>query len=203
MWPVVLADVTGNNKDLELYQITGTADSGSTFQFATTDLLDNANGGYFPTVTAADIASSRVTFQQLSSSARLTPGYYALIAFYDADQNPVQITFDSDSYSCPFDSAFPDTYQNFQPCTATAANQAGFPCISFDSANQVCLTCFTGFALVNGSCLYNDTCPDRYYFDFGVCLPVNSSCATFDIFTGYCLTCALNDSTIDARGNCV
>ena len=198
MWPLDnIGDLT--TKDLHLYQITGTADSGTVFTFANTDLIADTN--YFPAPTA--LSGSRVTFQQLSTSTRLTPGYYALVTTYDHDQNPVQITFDSDSYSCPYDSTFPDTYQNFQPCTATAANQAGFPCISFDSANQVCITCFTGFALVNGSCLYNDTCPDRHYFDFGVCLPVNASCATFDIFTGYCLTCALNDSTIDARGNCI
>eukprot|EP00178_Gracilaria_changii_P008157 TRINITY_DN2515_c0_g1_i5.p1 TRINITY_DN2515_c0_g1~~TRINITY_DN2515_c0_g1_i5.p1 ORF type:complete len:110 (+),score=5.84 TRINITY_DN2515_c0_g1_i5:611-940(+) len=68
---------------------------------------------------------------------------------------------------------------------------------------MTCAQCFDGFTLSNGRCLYNDTCPDREYFQFGECLPVDPACGTFDIFTGYCLTCALNDSTIDAFGKCI
>ena len=83
-----------------------------------------------------------------------------------------------------------------QPCQHALQNQRGFPCINYDDVNRVCLACFTGYNLVNGSCVYNDTCPDRYYFDFGTCLPVADACDTYDIFTGYCLTCKINASTI-------
>ena len=103
------------------------------------------------------------------------------------------------SYSCPFNPAFPDYSLNFQPCngsgtgtgaTSATTNVAGFPCTRFSITNNVCIQCFTGYALSStGTCLYNTTCPPRQYYSFGICYPVNINCGSFDVFTGACLNC--------------
>ena len=140
---------------------------------------------------------------QSTTSNTLAIGFYILvITSATPDQNPVIIRYDSDSYACPFDASYPDTYANMQPCNQAVANQQGFPCVNYDTVNLQCLTCFTGYDLVNGSCVYNDTCPDRFHFAFGTCLPVSDLCDTYDAFTGYCLTCKNNASTIDGFGVC-
>jgi hypothetical protein len=86
-----------------------------------------------------------------------------------------------------------------------------------------CTSCFNGFTLVNGSCIFSPfnptaptdagcsvwdwnkqiclSCSPYWYFVNGVCTPVSDLCRTYDAKTGACLTCYLGyDLT---NGSCV
>jgi hypothetical protein len=143
-----------------------------------------------------------------SSIAPMDPGYYVLyiiLTTTGGKEHFARITFTSDQYVCPFSPSFPDFYQNFQPCisNSTETTQSpGFPCLNFQNSSLTCINCFYGYELVNGSCVYSDTCPDRFYFHFGICYPVSNACLTYDPFTGDCRTCVNNGSNI-LNGACI
>ena len=204
LWPVPDNGGTPDTAaaNLYLYQVTAIQNTGSYYDISTS-IEYFADPTYF-SETNWDTTNLRIVYDQtaVTSINFLTAGYYVLIAPYNPTASSIILTFTSETYTCPYDSNYADVYSNMQPCQHFPVSQEGFPCQKFDSVNRVCLFCFTGFRLVNGSCLYDDTCGDREYFDFGKCLPVDDACDEFDIFTGYCKTCKLNASTISPRGKC-
>lgn len=109
--------------------------------------------------------------------------------FLVPNTNLARLVFPSDSYSCPYDMNFPDYYSNFQGCTTPNPIQPGFPCLTFDYIKQVCTGCAATYTLINGTCSVLTLCPERQYFKFGTCYPVDDSCLTYDVYSGYCLTC--------------
>lgn len=198
LWPVPNNAGSPNlaAANIYLFSANDVQDSGSTYVMSGTNYF--VDPAFFSQTTWTP-ANLKLTYDQSAptSTSYLPAGFYVLTVTFIPLQNPVRITFDSETYTCPFDSTFLDYFRNFQPCKSTPANQAGFPCIKYDHVNMQCLTCFTGYTLINGSCYYNDTCPDRYYFEFGKCLPVSDTCDTYDAFTGFCLSCKINASTIE------
>jgi hypothetical protein len=152
-----------------------------------------------------DSVSKNLTY---TSIAPLPAGYYVLFILYQNNNNAdfARVTFTSDQYACPYSPDFIDYYKNFQPCLGNSSTnntqQPGFPCLTFQNTSLTCIECFYGYKLVNGSCVYNDSCPDRFYFHFGVCYPVSNSCLTYDPYTGACLTCVNNGSSI-INGQCI
>ena len=89
---------------------------------------------------ASSTLSYNATTQTLTASMSLGQGYYVLVASYDIPNiNFIRITFTSNNYSCPYNSLFPDYYQNFQPCSSSASDQSvqpGFPCLSLNSVTK-------------------------------------------------------------------
>lgn len=94
-------------------------------------------------------------------------------------------------------------------------------CWTWDPVDGLCLTCYKGYDLVNGSCLYSSAnvaattdpgcrtwesgvcleCSLRWVFNaLGFCSPVQDVCRTFDNI-GLCLTCYRGYSLIN--GTCV
>jgi hypothetical protein len=134
----------------------------------------------------------------------LAIGYYVLVASYvPSNVNFIRLTFQSDAYSCPYSSAYPDFYSNFQPCTTAAVvTTPGYPCLVYNTVTQTCSQCVVGYTLVNNTCTVNTTCPARQYYHFGNCYPVDASCNTFDVYTGYCLSC-VNTLNYVVNGLCV
>ena len=84
--------------------------------------------------------SYNATTQTMTASVSGPQGYYVLVASYDIPNiNFIRITFTSNNYSCPYNSLFPDLYQNFQPCSSSANDQSvqpGFPCLSLNSVTK-------------------------------------------------------------------
>ena len=199
---------------MALFAIANITDSNYLFDIdpaSATNLLSVAGGTVLLNVALShfvvnyDAASNHTLFY--NGTKPLPKGYYALVVAYDtlATHPFIRVTFDSFPYACPYNQNYQDYYMTFQPClsfvnangTNAASNgQPGFPCVSFDNATLNCIVCFNGFRLSGGKCIYNDTCPDRFYFHFGQCLPVDPACGTYAAFTGWCLTCVYNDSTI-------
>ena len=204
---------TLNGGSLGLFKISSITFNQHLFSLETTNLL-----GFAAAATPLDTTSTlfKVNYDSTKNQTLfyngtkpLPKGYYALTVAYSvtpADVVPfIRITFDSFPYACPYNQNYQDYYMTFQPCLSfvnangtNVANvgQPGFPCVSFDNATLSCIVCFDGFKLVAGKCVYNDKCPDRFYFHFGQCLPVDPACGTYEAFTGKCLTCVYNDSTI-------
>lgn len=56
--------------------------------------------------------------------------------------------------------------------------------------------------LISGKCYSNFTCGARQYIEFEQCFNVSDTCATFDVFTGFCLTCIDNTYALNANGTC-
>ena len=193
--------ITGRT-NLYLYKVQNIQDSDSLYDINTAPelLRDTALFNF--------VHTNGETNFRYESIKPLEPGYYVLAVRYrNGVQNFARLTYPSDPYTCPYNPLFPDVFQNFQPCVSSATSntttsQPGFPCTSFDSVTLQCITCFDGFVLINGTCTYNDTCPDRQYFHFGKCLNVSDNCDTYENFTGFCLTCRLNDSSI-VSGACI
>ena len=136
-------------------------------------------------------------------NATLQSGYYVFVATYQkTGVNFIRITFQSDPYTCPYNTDCPDVYQNFQPCiggtaggiTTTIPDAPGFPCLTPEAGTGKCTKCAPNFDLVDGQCRFPDSCPDRQYFHFGDCFPVDEACGNYDNFTGACLTCLLYTS---------
>jgi hypothetical protein len=150
------------------------------------------------------VLSYTTASQLLSYNAALTIGYYVLVAAYvPININYIRITFQSDAYACPYLSTYPDFYSNFQPCTTSVATNApGYPCLVYNAATQTCTQCVVSYVLVNSTCTVNTTCPAGQYFHFGSCYNASTSCATFDPFTGYCLTC-VDPLNYVVNGQCV
>lgn len=165
LWPVPNNGGSANTAiaNIYLFSANDVKDSGSTYVMSGTNYF--VNPAFFSETTWTP-ANRKLTYDQSAptSTSYLPAGFYVLTVTFVTQQNPVRVTFDSETYTCPFDSTFLDYFKNFQPCKPALANQAGFPCIKYDHVNMQCLTCFTGYALINGSCYYNDTCPERYYF---------------------------------------
>jgi hypothetical protein len=90
--------------------------------------------------TPTPVISYNATSLTLTASTYLAQGFYVLAASYlITNINLVRLTFTSNSYSCPFNSAFPDIYKNFQPCSLAASDQSvqpGYPCLSLNSATK-------------------------------------------------------------------
>jgi hypothetical protein len=210
-------DPTAGGGNLGLFSVLTQLDSNHLFTLDTTNHLNTPSA----TDTPIDLTYHRVSYDSAQNltlfyngTAYLPKGYYALIVTYDPTLEApfIRLTYDSYSYACPYSSTYQDWYLAFQPCltfvnangtNAALVGQPGFPCVAFENATLTCVKCYDGFVLTGGRCIYNDTCPDRFYFHFGQCLPVDPACATYDAYTGYCKTCALNASTIDAFGKCV
>jgi hypothetical protein len=135
-----------------------------------------------------------------------TAGYYLLefqadplfTGFVDG-----KITYQSDSYACPYQSGYSDYYLNFQGCVPQAVPTSGLPCASFNFVTMNCVLCVTGYTLLNGSCWANTTCPARQYFHFGSCLDVSPTCGAFDVFTGLCLNCSDSANYYLINGSCI
>jgi hypothetical protein len=80
-------------------------------------------------------------------------------------------------------------------------------CKTYDAANGECLTCYNGYSVVNGSCLYNNespaqggckdwswaaktcnACADNWVLLNGLCVAVSDQCRTHDA-NGWCTAC--------------
>lgn len=113
-------------------------------------------------------------------------------------------TWRTDPFACPYNPAYPDVYQSFQGCTiVNTTGTAGLPCVNFDQAFGVCTKCLNQYALVNGSCFANTTCPPRQYFSYGSCFNVSDACGAFDAFTGNCLNCSDSEGYTLGNGSCL
>lgn len=113
-------------------------------------------------------------------------------------------------------------------CSARWVFDSNHVCRSVDdlcrtwSANGQCLTCYGGYVIEAGSCVYDihafrpsvDSlcaswkdrvclkCSERAYFgENGVCKEVSTNCATWDQLDGNCLTCYFGYDLV--RGQCV
>jgi hypothetical protein len=131
------------------------------------------------------------------------PGFY-LVEFQltDSIYENAKVTYNSDTFTCPYDSSFGDYYSNFQGCTQTISPK-GLPCASYNAITGTCALCLPGYTLVNGSCIANTTCPPRQYFHFGSCLDVSITCGSYDAFTGQCLNCSDSSNYDLINGNCL
>jgi hypothetical protein len=76
------------------------------------------------------------------TNAALSPGYYVLVTSYLPEGvNYIKITFQTDSYACPFSSAYPDVHANFQGCSGSEAVDLTtdpintYPCLKFSTAS--------------------------------------------------------------------
>jgi hypothetical protein len=129
-----LALATFNAIDVSLYPVSSI--SGGLYSIS----------GQTNALSASTLSYSASTLT-LSASKTLTPGYYVMSTTYGIPNiNFIRLTFTSNNYSCPFDSAFPDYYRNFQPCTATGqSQQPGFPCFSFNDVTKLCVACVSGY----------------------------------------------------------
>jgi hypothetical protein len=147
--------------------------------------------------------SSQDRILHYNTTIPLARGFYMFAVTYQPTIHFARITFSTSSYVCPYNSLFPDLSLNFQGCTSPpVVISPGFPCLEYDNAKQVCLTCAFTYTLTNGSCVFTIQCPDRFYFNFGSCYPVDSNCLTYDIYTGFCLTCIHSNMTLN-NGKCL
>jgi hypothetical protein len=181
-----------NRAKLALYSVSAIEDSGATYNInASLELASNVS-------IFTQVENFTSGYESYTSLNPLPIGYYVMVIRYNHPYNLISFQFPSDSYPCPYNLAYPDFYQNFQPCSPQTSNttnvnaQAGFPCLVFDSIALKCLNCSqaAGYILVNGACQINDACPARTYFHFGQCLPVSERCATFNAYSnGECTSC--------------
>lgn len=93
--------------------------------------------------------------------------------------------------------------------------QAPTLCSQFNVAEGVCLQCYQGYSVDNGTCKVSPQnegcalwsgnsciqCSKAWYFSNGVCTPVSDQCRTWSNTTGACLTC-YNGYLLNGR-NCV
>jgi len=140
-------DSAASGANLALFAVTTITDSEHLFQLASTNLLSIATGTATPYVIPSsyftvnyDAAQNNTLFY--NGTSYLPVGYYALVV--DADPaiiNPfMRVTYDSYTYSCPYNQNYQDYYLTFQPClsfinangtNAASIGQPGFPCIVF------------------------------------------------------------------------
>ena len=148
--------------------------------------------------TTASSANGITTF----ALSGLTSGYYVIV-FSVPESNSISVTFPTSTYPCPYSTGFSDYYGCFYGCTAATPSQPGPPCTNYDYASFKCLGCLAGYSLSNGVCLLPIPCNSRQYYRFGVCYPVNSSCDSFDQYTGDCLSCVNPNQARLSNGQCV
>ncbi len=102
----------------------------------------------------------------------------------------LKIDYETDPYLCPYDATFPDVYSNFLGCLQPLSPTRGFPCVVFNEDLGICTRCLDGYELRSGSCYVIKNCPsDRYYYHYGQCFLAAYECASFNQFSGECLTC--------------
>ena len=100
----------------------------------------------------------------------ITAGYRVLVPRWPSSPGPVTITYQTDSFICPFSSGFIDYHGTFKGCT-------------FGNVHQTYV-------------IQGHRCGLRQYLNNGTCLNVDSSCNTFNPLTGDCLTCWENSRTV-------
>lgn len=128
--------------------------------------------------------------QSGSYTINLPKGFYILVVKANDVMSSLSLRFDSDPYTCPYDSKYIDNNLNFQPCVQADKKDDGPPpCTNYNAVNKSCVECRAPYQLINGDCQINKTCPPRQYNSNGVCLPVSELCGIFDPNTGKCITC--------------
>ena len=131
----------------------------------------------------------------------LPSGYYGVIFTTDTTAT-VGVSYQSDSYTCPFNSVFSDVNAVFSGCTSSSVSSqytVGPPCFANEPGTLKCTGCYAGSTLDNGKCLFNTSCGSRQYFHFGQCYDVNPDCDKFDHFTGACYTCLSENKEVKDR----
>lgn len=141
-------------------------------------------------VSTVSLSSPSVSNTISTYTATLTQGYYAAVVTMAVTPSAI-VSVQSDSYLCPYSSAYADFYTVFTGCSGEGTNPSpsGLPCIVYDYTALACQACIQGYVLVGGNCLVNSSCGSRQYSSFGNCYNVSSTCDTFDGYTGACLTC--------------
>lgn len=82
----------------------------------------------------------------------------------------IRVTFQTDTYKCPYDSLHTDYYHSFQGCTLKALPskpEDGEQCLAYNDITGECTECIPAYKLTKGVCLADTSCPDRKYFHFG------------------------------------
>ena len=183
----VSADAT--NRFLTLYKTGGAPSEANSF----------SNTG--SAITWASTSYDATTDIHTYVTPTLSQGFYVVISTFN-DINNVTLSHSTLGYTCPYDASFTDIHQNFQGCTPNTFAVAGAPattidtqfrptpCVETNSAGT-CTRCVETYDLINGVCVFNVSCPNGQYFQFGTCvdLPPDANCATYDQFTGDCETC--------------
>lgn len=91
----------------------------------------------------------------------------------------LRLTFQSDTFQCPFGSDTLD-YNGVFPTCSTQVASSGFPCISFNNILSRCQTCFTGWVPNGiGICVQNTQCGSNQYYSFGSCYNALDHCINF------------------------
>ena len=109
IWPVPAAPGPSPNfgiANLELFATSATQNTGTTFPIIGSDFITQAT--YFSQNGWTD-TGLRATWNQ-NGLTKLPSGFYVVIVTAPTGFNPVQISFSSDPYVCPYQSGFPDTY---------------------------------------------------------------------------------------------
>jgi hypothetical protein len=169
-----------------LYKVSTVQDGGATYVISgATELLASAFTVSYNATTG---------YENYTSIAPLAAGYYVLNVFYEpaaggegegeggdpvpSVYNFVRLRYDSDEYPCPYSVDYNDFYEAFQPCASNST-----PAIT--------------------NTITNITCPDRFYFHFGECLPVSERCAAYNFYTdGLCTSCKDPNDTL-LNGSCI
>jgi hypothetical protein len=141
-------------------------------------------------------------FGIMKYTAQLAQGYYVLFVTYNYDTPVMQISWQTDTFVCPYSSQYADYFLAYQGCTPNQIN-SGFPCLVFDTSLMQCRSCYSGYSLSQGQCMYSITCSSREYVHFGQCYPVSALCGTFDLYTGNCLTCSNPINSALINGTCI
>lgn len=134
----------------------------------------------------------------------LNKGYYAVIVYTDVLPS-VTIQTWSDTYSCPFSSSYNDFFNIFTGCSfgpIIGNSNPGLPCLIYDYSNLVCTFCLPGYTIFNGLCFITPNCNSNQYFSLGVCYNASSTCGTFNLFTGSCITC-ITQAYYLSNGQCL
>jgi hypothetical protein len=184
---------------LTLYPVADPASSYLTLYAMGTTAANNPSVSSTVSLGSPSVASSLSTY-----TVSLTKGFYAAVVTMATTQS-AKVSVQSDSYLCPYSSAFADVYRVFTACTGESTNPSpsGPPCAVYDYTTLICQVCMDGYALVQGNCFVNTNCGSRQYYHFGSCFDVSPTCDKFDAFTGACSSCANPTQYALVNGSCV
>lgn len=154
------------------------------------------------TASSSTLTATTTSGQIATYTQTLASGYYAVKVVTPATSY-VKVTFQSDSYACPYSTGYGDYYSSFMNCNPQYTVPIGPPCLFYDNVNQVCIVCYNGYTLINGACQSSSAaCGSRQYQYLGNCYNVSSTCGTFDPYTGNCRTCS-NSSYALVNSQCI
>lgn len=161
--------------------------------------------GPFPTLTytggsSVGTISTQSSYDKVISYSSSGSAYYYLVIDGSNLFNVgplLRLTFQSDTFQCPFGADASD-YNGIFPTCSTSVATSGFPCISFNNIVNRCESCFNGW-IPNGMgiCVQNTNCLDNQYYSFGKCYDALLHCASFEKFGGTCQACEADYSLIN------